>query len=83
MAIDILVPPLGEGIPEAMLAIWLSRPGDHVATNQPVAELQTDTVTEEILAPTAGVLTRQLVSAGERVRVGDVVATMEPDARQR
>lgn len=80
MAIDIIVPPLGESITQAVIALWLRKVGEAVALDEPIAELETDKVTVELRAPAAGVLSQLLFPAGATVRVGDVVARMEPSA---
>src|SRR5271167_792420 len=56
MATEIKVPSLGESITEATVAKWLKRPGEAVAADEPVAELETDKVTLEIPAPASGTL---------------------------
>ena len=59
--IDIVVPALGESITEAIVARWLSNVGQSVAVSQPLVELETDKITVEVPAPSAGVLVEQLV----------------------
>ena len=56
MASDILVPVLGESVSEATVAQWLKKPGDAVALDEPLVELETDKVTLEVGASEAGVL---------------------------
>ena len=58
MPTEIKVPGLGESITEATVAKWLKQPGEPVAMDEPVAELETDKVTLEIPAPAAGMLAR-------------------------
>ncbi len=70
MATDILVPTLGESISEATVAQWLKQPGEAVAADEPLVELETDKVTLEVNAEAAGVLEEVLVPAGENVEVG-------------
>lgn len=64
------VPSLGESISEGIVSRWLKQPGDTVAVDEPVVELETDKVTLEVPSPQAGVLGKQLVAAGETVAVG-------------
>jgi 2-oxoglutarate dehydrogenase E2 component (dihydrolipoamide succinyltransferase) len=66
----ILVPSLGESISEAIVSRWLKQPGDYVAVDEPVVELETDKVTVEVPSSKAGVLGRQLVATGATVAVG-------------
>ncbi len=70
---DIVVPELGESITEATVAVWLAKPGEAVASDQPIVELETDKATLEIGAPKAGVLAEVLVEEGEDVAVGAVL----------
>jgi 2-oxoglutarate dehydrogenase E2 component (dihydrolipoamide succinyltransferase) len=70
MPTDIKVPSLGESITEAAVSKWLKRPGDPVAVDEPVAELETDKVTLEVPAPAAGTLGEILAEEGANVPVG-------------
>ena len=67
MAIDILVPTLGESVTEATLAKWFKAVGDTVAVDEPLAELETDKVSLEVNAPAAGVLMEIRVPEGADV----------------
>ena len=53
---DILVPTLGESVSTATVARWLKQAGEKVAADEPLVELETDKVTQEVPAPAAGVL---------------------------
>lgn len=77
--VEIVVPPLGESISEATLNRWLKPDGAMVHGDEPVAELGTDKATQEIPAPTTGRLSHR-VRAGEVLRVGMVIATIDPQA---
>ena len=70
MATDILVPTLGESITEATVAQWLKQPGEAVAVDEPLVELETDKVTLEVNAGAAGVLSEVVAAEGENVEVG-------------
>ncbi len=74
MASDILVPTLGESVSEATVAQWLKQPGEPVALDEPVVELETDKVTLEVNAPVSGVLSEIKVQEGATVEVGSVLA---------
>jgi len=74
---DLVVPQLGESITEAVVATWLKQIGDTVAADEPVAELETDKVTVQLLSPVAGALSAQVAAAGATVKVGEVVGTVE------
>ena len=77
MATDVEVPALGESITEGTLANWLKKPGEAVAADEPIAELETDKVSVEVPSPVGGVLTEQLVQAGDTVAVGAVIARID------
>jgi 2-oxoglutarate dehydrogenase E2 component (dihydrolipoamide succinyltransferase) len=76
MATQIKVPSLGESITEATVSKWLKRPGEPVAVDEPIAELETDKVTLEVPAPAAGTLTEILAEEGANVPVGAVLGTI-------
>jgi 2-oxoglutarate dehydrogenase E2 component (dihydrolipoamide succinyltransferase) len=76
MVIEIKVPSLGESITEATVSKWLKRPGEAVAADEPIAELETDKVTLEVPAPTAGTLAEILAAEGANVPVGAVLGTI-------
>ncbi|MFZ4120177.1 MAG: 2-oxoglutarate dehydrogenase complex dihydrolipoyllysine-residue succinyltransferase [Caulobacterales bacterium] len=65
---DIIVPTLGESVSEATVAKWLKKPGEAVAKDDVLVELETDKVSVEVSAPSAGVLAD--IVAGEGVTVG-------------
>src|SRR3546814_17530631 len=70
MATDLVVPALGESVTEATVAQWLKQPGDAVAVDEPIVELETDKVTLEVNASVAGVLLEVIAAAGATVEVG-------------
>src|SRR6476646_6269657 len=80
MATDVEVPALGESITEGTLAEWLKQPGEAVAADEPIASLETDKVSVEVPSPVAGVLTEQLVQAGDNVAVGAAIARIDQNA---
>ena len=77
MAIEIIVPPLGESVAEATVSRWLKNVGDSVAADEAVAELETDKVTLEVPAPSAGVITGHAVGEGETVIPNAVIAVLD------
>jgi len=80
MAIDLVVPDLGESVTEGTVASWMKKPGEAIQADEPLLELETDKATLEIPAPATGVLSEILVEAGEDVEVGAVLARIEPGA---
>jgi 2-oxoglutarate dehydrogenase E2 component (dihydrolipoamide succinyltransferase) len=70
MATEIKVPALGESVTEATVAKWFKAVGDAVAVDEPIVELETDKVTLEVNAPTAGTLSEILAEEGSEVEVG-------------
>lgn len=79
MATDIVVPTLGESVSEATVAQWLKKPGETVARDEPLVELETDKVTLEVNASEAGVLAEVLAGEGDNVEVGALLGRIEPN----
>ena len=77
MAIDITVPQLGESIVEATVVQWFKEEGDPVATGEALLELETEKVTLEVNANDSGVLARIERTAGEDVKIGDLLGVLE------
>jgi 2-oxoglutarate dehydrogenase E2 component (dihydrolipoamide succinyltransferase) len=77
MAIEIVVPEVGESIVDARVARWLKKEGDAVTAGEPLVELETDKVDVEVAAPKNGVLQSIAHRDGEDVRIGDVLGTIE------
>ncbi len=67
MPIEVRVPALGESVTEATVATWFKKPGDAVAVDEMLCELETDKVTVEVPSPAAGTLTEILAAEGETV----------------
>src|SRR5262250_3556343 len=80
MPTEIKVPSLGESIAEATVSKWLKRPGEPIALDEPVAELETDKVTLEVPAPAAGTLAEILAEEGANVPVGAVLGRIASGA---
>jgi 2-oxoglutarate dehydrogenase E2 component (dihydrolipoamide succinyltransferase) len=76
MATDILVPTLGESVSTATVARWLKQAGESVAADEPLVELETDKVTVEVNAPTAGVLEAISAQTGAEVEPGAVLGSI-------
>ncbi|MBI5130909.1 MAG: 2-oxoglutarate dehydrogenase complex dihydrolipoyllysine-residue succinyltransferase [Rhodopseudomonas palustris] len=67
---EIRVPTLGESVTEATIGRWFKKQGDAVAVDEPLVELETDKVTIEVPAPSAGTLGEIIAKDGETVAVG-------------
>ena len=76
MSSEIRVPTLGESVTEATIAQWYKKPGDAVAIDEPLCELETDKVTIEVPAQSAGVLAEVTVAEGETVEVGALLGSI-------
>src|SRR5215472_474520 len=77
MRTEFRLPDIGEGLAEAEVIRWLVGPGERVAEDQPVVELQTDKAAVEVPSPAAGVLVEQLAAEGDTVRVGAVLFALD------
>jgi 2-oxoglutarate dehydrogenase E2 component (dihydrolipoamide succinyltransferase) len=77
---DILVPTLGESVSEATIGKWFKKPGDAVAVDEPLVELETDKVTIEVPAPAAGTLAEISAKDGDTVAVGAILGMIKEGA---
>ena len=76
MSIEVRVPTLGESVTEATVATWFKKPGDAVAADEMLCELETDKVTVEVPSPAAGVLGEIVAAEGETVGVDALLAVI-------
>ncbi len=77
---EIRVPTLGESVTEATIGKWFKKPGDPVAVDEPLVELETDKVTIEVPAPAAGTLGEIEAKDGETVAVGALLGQIKEGA---
>lgn len=77
--IEVVIPPAGESVTEATLAMWLKKDGDMIARDESICELETDKATMELPAEVAGKLII-LVPGGTDVVIGQVIAHIDTDA---
>lgn len=77
MAVDVIMPQMGESIFEGTITKWLKKPGDRVERDEPLFEISTDKVDAEIPAPSAGVLKEIKVKEGQTVPIQTVVAVID------
>ena len=78
--IDVMVPTLGESVAEATVATWFKKPGDAVAQDEMLCELETDKVSVEVPSPAAGVLSEILAPEGSTVAANARLATIAEGA---
>ncbi len=79
MAVDIVMPQMGESIFEGTITKWLKKPGDKVERDEPLFEISTDKVDAEIPSPAAGVLKEIKVGEGQTVPIQTVVGVIDVD----
>src|SRR5438309_11829886 len=77
---EIRVPTLGESVTEATIGRWFKKAGDPVAVDEPLVELETDKVTIEVPAPSAGVLGEISAKDGDTVAVGALLGQINDGA---
>jgi len=77
MAVDVIMPQMGESIFEGTITKWLKKAGDKIERDEPLFEISTDKVDAEIPSPSAGVLKEIKVGEGQTVPIQTVVATIE------
>ena len=76
MTTEVRVPTLGESVTEATVATWFKKPGDSVAVDEMLCELETDKVTVEVPSPAAGTLAEIVAGEGETVGVDALLANI-------
>ncbi|WP_420129301.1 dihydrolipoamide acetyltransferase family protein [Longimicrobium sp.] len=78
--VEVPMPQMGESIAEGTVSVWLKKVGDQVERDEPIMEISTDKVDAEIPSPVAGVLAEVVVTEGQTVEVGTIVAYIETEA---
>ena len=73
MSVELIVPKLGESITEATVSKWLKKIGESFEVDEPLVEIETDKITVEVPAPSAGVLSEIKVKEGKDVNIGGVL----------
>lgn len=76
MSTEVRVPTLGESVTEATVATWFKKPGEAVAVDEMLCELETDKVTVEVPSPAAGTLGEIVAAEGDTVGVDALLATI-------
>ena len=77
--IEIRLPKMGESVTEATITNWLKNPGDSVSLDEPLVEVATDKVDNELPSEAEGVLVKQLFKKDEVAQVGDIIAIISTD----
>jgi 2-oxoglutarate dehydrogenase E2 component (dihydrolipoamide succinyltransferase) len=80
MTIEVRVPQLPESVADATLVSWHKKPGDSVARDENLVDLETDKVVLEVPAPSAGILKEIRLGDGTTVTSGQVLAIIEEGA---
>lgn len=78
MAVELIVPAVGESITEVQIGTWLVGEGESAGKDDNLVEIETDKATVEIAAPVAGTVSRIVKNTGETAAVGEVIGYMEP-----
>jgi len=73
---ELIVPTLGESITEATVSKWLKKVGDSFEADEPLVEIETDKITVEVPAPSAGSISEIKVEEGADVNIGGVLALL-------
>src|SRR5579863_6014160 len=82
MAVEVVMPQMGESIFEGTITKWLKKPGDSIERDEPLFEISTDKVDAEIPSPAAGVLKEIRVEEGKTVPIQTVVAVIDAAGTQ-
>ena len=81
MLVDVTVPSLGESINEVLVSGWLKQPGESVALDEALIELESDKATVEVPAPAAGVITEIVAEVDAVLKVGDLLARIDTEGK--
>jgi pyruvate/2-oxoglutarate dehydrogenase complex dihydrolipoamide acyltransferase (E2) component len=78
MAVEVVMPQMGESVVEGTIITWLVKEGDEVSEDQPLVAISTDKVDTEIPSPAAGTMMRIVAKEGETLPIGALIAVIEP-----
>src|SRR3954452_22702661 len=81
MAIELKVPSVGESITEVEIGDWLKHEGDAIEKDENVVSLESEKATVELPAPSAGILTKITKQKGDKARIGETIAEIDPAAK--
>src|SRR5260370_15872114 len=77
MAVEVVMPQMGESVVEGTIINWLVKEGDQVTEDQPLVAISTDKVDAEIPSPAAGTIGRIVAKEGETLAIGALLAVIE------
>src|SRR5476649_1705485 len=80
MAVEILMPELGESVHEGTVSRWLKKEGDFVKEEEPIVEIMTDKVNTELPSPATGILSKILIQEGDQVEVFHAMGLIDEQA---
>jgi pyruvate dehydrogenase E2 component (dihydrolipoamide acetyltransferase) len=80
MAVEVVMPQMGESVVEGTITNWLVKEGEQVSEDQPLVAISTDKVDTEIPSPAAGVIARIVAKEGETLPIGALLAVIETGA---
>ena len=81
MAVEVVMPQMGESVVEGTIINWLVKEGDEVGEDQPLVAISTDKVDAEIPSPAAGTIARIVAKEGETLPIGALLAVIETAGR--
>ena len=82
MSIELIVPTLGESITEATVSKWLKKVGESFEADEPLVEIETDKITVEVPAPSAGTLSEIKVQEGKDISIGSVLGIINDSNKE-
>ena len=82
MAEEVILPKWGLTMEEGTVRAWFKQEGDAVSADEMIGEVETDKITNELVAPISGLLAKILVQADETVEVGTVLAIVAASAEE-
>ena len=77
--IEVRLPKLDEDVDESLMVLWFVSVGDFVEKGQPLVEVQTEKAVSEITAESSGTIHEITVKRGDSAKVGELLATIDPD----
>jgi 2-oxoglutarate dehydrogenase E2 component (dihydrolipoamide succinyltransferase) len=78
MSVNVVMPQVGESVTSGMIAAWIKNPGDTVGKDEAIVSIETDKATVDVPSPVAGKLLAVKFKVGAEVKIGEVLAEIEP-----